>query len=268
MSLFDHLAAFWRTGWDVHPDRSVLLIAIGLGYAVGVIALRRAGRRVVWFQGALFLLGLGALALAIHSPLHHLSDRYLFSAHMVQHQLITLVVPPLLLLGIPNWLVLHVPRALWLAPFGRTALFPVMAFAVFNLLFAFVHFPSIYDALFGDELLHFLTHGALLVTGLLTWIPLFSPIPDLLPRLSLPGQMLYCFAQAIPGSLVGSLITLADRLIYRHYGVRPLELGIDPLADQQVGGLLMWVGAGSFFLVILTVLFFIWADREEVKAYR
>lgn len=265
--VWERLGAFWGSQWDLHPDRSVLTLAIALAYTLGLFGLRGQGARLqLWVHVPIFVLGLATLVVAIQSPLHHLSDRYLFSAHMLQHQLLTLVVPPLLLLGVPRFSLPSQFDAPWLTRFGRGAHYPIVAFAVFNLLFAFLHFPTLYDALFADELLHFVIHAALLLTALFTWMPVLSPLTNGLPRLSLPAQMLYCFVQTIPGSLVGSLITLADRLVYRHYGTQPLELGFDPVADQQLGGLLMWVGSGSLFLLILTVLFFIWADREERSA--
>jgi putative membrane protein len=107
-----------------------------------------------------------------------------------------------------------------------------------------------------------------LVTAVFMWLPLLSPIPDVLPRLSQPAQMLYCFLQTLPGALVGSLLTLVDHVVYRHYGPWPLEVGMTPLADQQLGGLLMWVVEGTFWLVALTAIFFAWADREEATAYQ
>lgn len=210
---------------------------------------------------------MAVLWLAVQSPLHHLADRFLFSAHMVQHQLLTLVVPPMLLAGIPPWLVSPLVDRLGIRDsatrFGRSLAYPIAAFALFNLFFAVLHSPRIYDGLFADELRHFLTHGALVGTALFTWMPLYSPIPDVLRRLPLPGQMLYCAIQSIPGSLIGSLIALSERVVYRHYGTAPALLGVDPLSDQQLGGLLMWVVTGTFFLGLLTVIFFIWADRSE-----
>jgi len=186
---------------------------------------------------------------------------------MIQHELITLVVPPLLLLGIPDWMVRGLARRL---PFQRalhTSAYPIVAFAAFNLVFALAHIPVIYDALFGNEVLHRATHIAFVIAATITWLPILSPIPDVIPRIPQPAQMLYCFLQTIPGGLVGSLLTLADWVLYRHYGTRPLDLGVSPVSDQQLGGLVMWVIGGTFFLVVLTVIFFVWADREEAKAF-
>ncbi len=265
MSTFEAIGTFWLTGWDAHPERVALLVLVLLSYGLGV---RRYSAGRPWRkQAAWFGLGMALLVLSVQSPLHHLADHYLYSAHMVQHQLLTLVVPPILLLGIPPWLADPLLNRAWIRRFGQSQYFAPAAFAIFNVPFALIHAPSVYDALFANELLHFLTHGVLVTTALVTWMPFFSPAPTLVRRLSLPGQMLYCVAQSIPGSLVGSLITLSERIEYRHYGVAPLLLGVNPLEDQQLGGLLMWVGTGTFFLVLLTVLFFIWAEREETHAF-
>ena len=254
--------------WDVHLS---LLLAIGLLVAVYVSGLVRVGRRLGRAPSAWQLLsfagGILVLLLALQSPLHHLADDYLFSAHMIQHQLITLAAPPLLLLGTPDWLVLGAARRLPFQAALHTTAYPIVAFAFFNLLFSLAHVPVIYDTLFGDEVLHRATHILFVVAAMITWLPVLSPVPAVIPRISQPAQMLYCFLQTIPGTLVGSLLTLADWVLYRHYGTRPLELGVSPVTDQQLGGLLMWVVGGTFFLVVLTVIFFLWADREEAKAF-
>jgi putative membrane protein len=255
-------------GWDLHPllaggIAALLAVYLAAAWLVGP----KSGERLSPLRLASFLLGTAVLFFTLHSPLHHLADDYLFSAHMTQHLLLTLVVPPLLLLGIPEWLLLPLVDRGWVRRMGASRMYPVIAFALFNVLFALAHFPSLYDALFSTEPPHRVAHVAFLVTAAIGWMPIVSPVPSVFPRLSQPGQMLYCFLQSIPGSLVGALITLSDRVIYRHYAVRSMELGVAPLSDQQFGGLLMWVVGGTFYLVVLTVIFFFWADREEARAY-
>ena len=268
MTAWDAIFSFLRGPWDLRIDQVGLILALGALYFGAVIRhARSAAEPADRGRMALFLLGLSTLAYAVASPFDRLADDYLFSAHMLQHQMLTLIVPPLLLLGMPGWMARPLLSAPWIARVGRTHAYPVVAFGAFNLLFAVVHFPAIYDRLFGDEIWHFATHAVIVGTGILTWLPLFSPVPDVLPRLSLPGQLLYCFVQTIPGSFAGSLITLADGVLYRRYGDWPLAMAMSPLADQQLGGLLMWVVQGTFFLILLTVLFFIWANREEKDAY-
>lgn len=236
-------------------------------YLAGAISGRRHGNHLSRRHATLFCLALTVLFLTLGSPLHHLSDDLLFSAHMVQHQLLTLLVPPLLLVGVPSWMGERYLGVPWLSKLGQSRAYPVIAFLGFNLIFAYAHFPAIYDRIFGSELSHRLTHVTFLLAALVRWLPLLSPAPSTLPRLSAPGQLLYCFLQTLPGSVVGSLLTLSDRILYTRYANRPQDIGIGLLEDQQLGGLLMWVVEGAFWLVALTVIFYRWADREERRLY-
>jgi putative membrane protein len=266
--MWEKIALIWRLGWDAHPSLLAIVAAMVVAYiAAAKRAPRTSGEQLRPERAALFGIGILTLLLTLNSPLHHLSDEYLFSAHMAQHLLLTLVVPPLLLLGIPDWMARPLLDRPWLARFGRTKAYLFLCFGIFNLLFTFVHFPVIYDTVFGAELVHRLTHVVLLITALVTWLPIASPLPSVLPRLSQPGQMLYCFVQTLPGQLVGALLTLADQVLYSKYALKTMELEVPPVADQQVGGLLMWVVGGTFWLLILTIVFFQWADREQANAY-
>ena len=109
-------------------------------YLLGVGPLRRHfgwAQRVGAGQVTLFLIGVLVIVIALLSPLHDLGDSYLFSAHMVQHLLLTLVAPPLLLMGTPPWLIrplLTGPRVLRAA---RFLTLPVVAFVLFNMVFVF-----------------------------------------------------------------------------------------------------------------------------------
>src|SRR5205085_481997 len=135
---WDDFTAIWRTGWDLHPS---LLVAIGglVGlYALGVVVLGPRYRvRLSRGQAAWFALGILTLFLPLQSPLDHLSDSYLFSAHMAQHMLLMLAVPPLLLLGTPDWLVRGLVNRRWIVRFAHGRAYPVVALGAFNLLFAF-----------------------------------------------------------------------------------------------------------------------------------
>lgn len=260
---WDRIVGLGSASWDVHPSLLLALFTLGAVYLVVVARGVRRGHRPRAGQLFSFTLGLLVLALILGSPLHHLSEDFLFSAHMLQHLVLTLVVPPLLLVGMPAWAIPEGRLARRVQELSERRAYPVLAFVSFNLAFAYLHLPALYDLAFGTEIAHRATHIGLLVLGVVNWLPLLSPNPAVLPRLSGPAQMLYCFAQSIPGALVGALITLSDQVLYRHYALRPIELGVNPVTDQQIGGLLMWVVGGTFWLFALTVLFFRWADREE-----
>ena len=266
--MWEKLAQVWRLGWDVHPSLLGIVVVIAAVYFAGLKwAPRRPDERLRGGQLVAFGLGVLTLLLTLNSPLHHLSDEYLFSAHMAQHLLLTLLAPPLLLLGIPDWMARPILAHAWLVRLGHTRAYVFLCFGIFHAIFTLAHFPVIYDTVFGTELIHRITHVVLLLTAMLTWLPIASPLPDVLPRLSKPVQMLYCFVQTLPGQLVGALLTLSDRVLYSKYALKTMELEVPPVADQQLGGLLMWVVGGTFWLLMLTILFFQWADREQKNAY-
>jgi putative membrane protein len=104
-----------------------------------------------------------------------------------------------------------------------------------------------------------------MATAILMWWPVLSPLPEL-PRIAYPVQIFYIFMQTVPGSAVGALITLGDRPLYRVYEQAPRIWGISALMDQQIGGALMWVGGSAYFLFLATVIFFVWAHRENAHA--
>jgi len=94
------------------------------------------------------------------------------------------------------------------------------------------------------------------------WWPILSPVPEL-PRGSYMTQLLYLFVLGLPMSLAGALITLADRVLYPFYVSAPRVWGLTPIADQQLGGLLMWVVGTIYLWITATVVWFRWSAREE-----
>jgi putative membrane protein len=244
----------WQ-GWDLHPSVVVGLVLLGGLYVFwGGLAARR--RQVAAFAGALVV-----LFLALNGPLHNLSDGYLFSAHMAQHLVLTLLFPPLLLYGTPAWVVRPLLRP-WVRPVAELVTRPLPAAALFTAPIALWHLPVFYEAALRNHNLHILQHLVFLGTAVLMWWPILSPVPEL-PRLSYPGQLLYLFLLGIPMSAVGALIALADDVLYPFYAAAPRVLGLSPLADQQIGGLMMWVPGGLIFWVAMTVVWFRWGAREE-----
>jgi putative membrane protein len=209
-------------------------------------------------QRALFDSGLLLLFFSLNGPLHDLSDYYLFGAHMVQHLVLTLWVPPLLIAGTPGWMLRPALQVQWVARLARRFTDARVAFMIFNIVVAVWHLPPAYNTAMAWHPVHIVQHLMFLVSATLMWWPLMSPLPEL-PRLAYPGQMLYCFLMSIPMSLVAIYITLADHVLYPAYSAAPRLWGITPLADQQIGGLIMWVPGGLFFLLVMSVVFFRWS---------
>jgi putative membrane protein len=209
-----------------------------------------------------FLLGAFVMLFALVSPLDEIGDRYLFSVHMTQHLLLTLVAPPLMLIGTPGWM----PRPLLRDPvIWRAARFftnPFVAFALFNINFLVWHLPPFYEATLQNDTIHILEHLLFIGTAFLNWWPILSPLPEL-PRLPAPAQILYLFAQALPATILGAFIVFAPIPLYPTYAAAPNIFGIDPMNDQQFSGLIMWMPGGMVYLLALSIVWFLWIDREE-----
>jgi putative membrane protein len=255
------------------PPPSVLagLVALLVIYrlCVGRYRDRFSGSAVVPLgRQAAFYAGLLVLLIALATPLDTVADSYLFTAHMLQHLLLTLGAAPLLLAGTPGWLLRDVLRASRLTGLVRWARHPLVAFCTFNLVFSLAHVPSFYELTLTSEPLHALEHLVFLGTAMLMWMPVLSPVPDIAPPYPPLGQVLYLFLQTLPASLVGALLSTTASAYYPTYVQAPRISPLGPLEDQQLGGLLMWVGGGLYFLIATGVVFFAWASREEAANRR
>ena len=244
----------WDT-WTIHPSTVVGLTVLGWLYFRQARSAKgdgpSTGQRIAFCSGLLLLF------LILNGPLHDLSDFYLFSGHMVQHLIMELVVPPLLIAGTPGWMLrpaLQWPIVRWLAPRITTG---AMAFAIFNITLCFWHIPALYNLALLHHNVHIVQHLTFLIASVLMWWPFMSPLPEL-PRLSFPGQMLYCFLMTIPMSVVAIYIAMADTVLYPLYASSPRLWGISPKMDQLIGGLIMWIPGGLFFYGVMTVVFFRW----------
>lgn len=213
-------------------------------------------------QRASFVASLLLLFLTLNGPLHDLSDYYLFSAHMVQHLILTLVVPPLMIIGTPGWMLRPLLRRPAVFQVARRLTTVASCFVAFNLVLAVWHLPPMYNLALARHEVHILQHLMFIAASVLMWWPLTSPLPEL-PRAAYPVQMLYCFLMVIPMSVISIYIVMADSALYPAYATAPRVLGITPMMDQQYGGLIMWIPGGVFFYAVMTVVFFKWSGRGE-----
>lgn len=239
-------------------------------------------------QIVMFLLAMLILFTTLQGPLHVLSDGYLLSAHMLQHLLITLVMPPLLLKGLPGWLIDRVllaplfvrrsvrqrlsrrigavlPRGPILLRLGRWFTSPMVAFAPFNVVLLIWHVPALYETTLHDPTIHSVMHTMFMGTAVLTWWPVFSPTAQL-PALSDPLQLMYLFLSSISATLLGAIITLADVILYPTYALAPRVFGLTPEADQQTAGLMMWFGGAAVTLTLMTSRWFRWMGEDDDEA--
>jgi putative membrane protein len=238
------------------------VVGIAALTALYVWGARKVSEKPTAAQTVSFFAGLLVMFASLNGPLHDLSDDYLFSAHMVQHLLLMLVIPPLLLAGVPGSMLRPVVTHRRIAPIARFFTRAPITFAVFNITVAGWHLPPFYNASMAHHGVHIFEHLMFMAAAVLMWWPLLSQLPEL-PRLAYPAQMLYSFLISIPMTIVAVYISMADHILYPAYSAAPRILPISPLEDQLLGGLIMWVPGGVIFVVILTVIFFRWNARGE-----
>jgi putative membrane protein len=257
----------YEWAWSLHP--SVLLGTGILGalyfYTIGPLRRRRGwGPPPPRWQIMSFCAALVVLLLSLNGPVHDLSDYYLFSVHMVQHLVLTLVFPPLLIAGLPEWALRPLLVRKGVLPVVRLLTRPWFAALLFTASIAVWHLPPFYDLMMQDHEVHIATHLMFMATATLMWWPVMGRLPEL-PRLPPGLAMLYLFLVGIPMQMVGAFITFADEVLYPWYLGAPPTWGLSALEDQQLGGLLMWVPGNLYMFAAIGVLFFQWARAEEAS---
>jgi putative membrane protein len=250
-----------------HPEVAAGLLLLLALYAAGIGPLRRRARlgpRATAAEAAAFLAGVGLLGLTVLGPLAAWAEHTALSAHMVQHLVLTLVVPPLLLRGTPAWLLRPLLRVPGVAAAGWALTRPAVAFGLSSAVLLLWHVPAAYQAALTDPRFHALQHLSLLGTAVLGWWPVAGPLPEW-PRLSEPAQLLYLFLATIPMTAAAAPITLAEGLVYPFYGNATGSWPLEPRADQELAGTLMWIGGMVGYMAAGTLVFFRWALREEQR---
>jgi putative membrane protein len=254
---------FWR--WQPHPEVWLLLgsVIAGYGYALRVIGPKVVPRgrpiatraQLLWFTAAIAVLWIAA-----DWPVHDVAEEYLYSVHMGQHILLSLVLPPLVLLATPEWLArLLVGKGRIGRGFYRLA-HPIPAAVIFNALALFLHWQVVVNASVDNGLLHYALHVAVVTAGLLFWIPVCGPLPEL--RLSFLAQMLYLFVASIVPTVPAAWLTFAEGAVYEAYDIPQRLWGLSVTTDQQIAGLMMKLLAGGYLWLIITIRFFQWAARH------
>jgi putative membrane protein len=256
----DPANAVWEL--DLHPSVVIGVALLSALYALAVGPLRRrlgGPRRVPGRPVACFAASQLLLLVSLNGPIHHLGDYFLFSAHMLQHLLITLVFAPLFLLGLPDWLLrpLVRPRALFVL--GRWLTGPVVAFSLYNAALVLWHMPVVYGLAMSDHDVHIAQHVCFMVLAVIAFWPVAGLLPEF-PRLSYLWQIGYLFVMQIPMVALGAFLTLAEGVLYPFYAAAPrVASWLPALEDQQLGGLLMWLPGHLVLWIPMAVIFFRWA---------
>lgn len=244
-----NILEFLISSWTFEPW--VLTAALLFLIAYGTFSGFRFTRKT-----ALFTIGIVLMVTAVMSPLDYLGRNYLFSAHMIQHILLLLIVPLLLLLGIPES---AARKALAIKPLGsimRILGNPVIAWSLGLGSMWIWHMPSLHDVVLQNETLYIAQQISFVFIGAIFWWPVFAPVEE--RRLDPLRSTLYLATACLGCTVLGILITFAGAGLYAAY-LNPADsagilsylrndLCLTPGVDQQIGGLTMWVPGCLIYL--------------------
>lgn len=253
------------TTWTIDPVEAFCL-ALLLGawlYAAGPWRARHLPNQPFPRKQAIyFVLGWALLALTLFSPLDALGRNYLFAAHTLQLFLIITADTPLLLLGLPDWLVERLLPASFIHNASRGLLFPTIAIVLFNGLILIWHIGPFYEAGLHNPALHDLENLCFLLAGLLTWWPLITPA-DAHTRMASPQQLFYLLLESLPLDLFGIFALFATGIFYSTYASAPRLWGFPASLDQQVGGAILAVPGNILDVILMSIVFFGWIGKIE-----
>lgn len=243
---------------DIHPSILVGTAVLIVLYVGASILSRAKPSPANWFW---FVLAVATIFLTL-GPVDEWAERRCFFMHMLQHFNQTFIIPPMLLLAVPAWMLRPWVLSRWLRPLAEFATRPLTAFLLFTAVFVCAHDPHVFDLMCRDENVHIAIHLAFMVSGVILWWPILSPLPEM-PRLSYPMQILYIFLLMIPMTAVAAPITLAYSVVYPWYLEGPHPWGLTAMNDQVLGGLLMWIGQGTYLMCVFTAVFYQWQKRSD-----
>lgn len=259
-------------GWSFEPSVVLALLAAAVAWLALVRRIDRAhpSNPVPRRRSVALLAGLAAIAVALLSGIEAY-DTALFSVHMTQHLLLTLVAAPLIALGAPITTLLraatpNVRRTILLPILHsrvlRVLAFPVVTWIVLAAVMWGSHFSPLFEASLEDPLVHDLEHALFLGAGLLFWWPAVGLDPS--PwRLAYPVRLMYVFLQMPQNTFLAVTILGSGIPLYAHYASLGRTWGPSPLEDQQIAGGLMWLGGDILFLAAMAAILAGWMRHEQ-----
>ncbi len=263
------IPSVWSEPWSWEPSIVLPLLALLAVYVVG--ALRRGSLHTLRWRHASFCIGWVTLALALTSPIHELGEQ-LFSAHMLQHEILILVSAPLISAAHPGatclWAFAPAHRVNlggWVHFIERREPFqfisrPLVAWILEALALWIWHVPALYQATLTSDWIHAAQHLSFFLTAVLFWSALYGVGRS---AMSYGAATFYVFGTAVHCSALGALLTFSAVLWYPAYAATTQRWGLTPLQDQQLGGVIMWVPSGVVFIFIGLALFAKWLRESD-----
>jgi putative membrane protein len=257
------------SAWDAAALGALLLA--GTLYAVGSWRLAQRGAHVRRLEPMCFWSGWAVMFLALAPPMDTAAE-LTFSMHMVQHELLMLIGAPLMIVGRPivPWLWALSGRARTFTGSGlqqpalnrlwRWATTPVIAWAVHGLVVWIWHAPLFYEAAVGSEAIHAFQHATFVGSAVLFW---WGLVYGRYGRAAYGASVLYVFTTMVHTGVLGAAFALSTTPFYAIYQERAAAAGVDPVSDQQLAGLYMWIPAGAVLMISGLALLVAWLAEAE-----
>jgi putative membrane protein len=256
----------WRH-WHNEPFLVGGIVFAGWLYALLAGPLRRylapAGTPFPRSEAIKFYAGCAAFYLAVGSPLDQVGERFLLSAHMIQHQLMIYGAAVLALKGMPAWLLDDFLRPRPIRTLGKILFHPITAALVYSLTISVWHAPALYDWALRDKEVHIVEHLMFFGAAIAYWWPIISP-SRVLPKSPHASQIMYLVAVTILMTPVFAFIAFSDNVLYPTYEYAPrLIATLSPMDDQLLGAAIMKLGGLVVTFFTLVAIFYRWYQESE-----
>jgi len=262
------------TAWNWNPLPTFLLLVAAYLYLNGLSNWDRPSHPISRWQKASFFTGLFVIFIALQSPLDNLGE-HLLSFHQLQHFLLRMLAPLLILLGapltpvlrgLPPWVLQGFVRPTVRHPLARAVYEkltnPVISVGIFMGVLYLWQFPGGFNLALRNEFVHALMHITMMSSGFIFYWAVIDPKPRH-SRVHYGVRVLYLGLIVLPNTILGAVITFSKGIIYTGYEdvYQPFDMSL--LTDQQIGGLMLWVPGDMMSILVAGIVMIMWYEREE-----
>lgn len=253
----------YPSNWNLQLNLVFILIAILYLVVTGPLVGKIPGATSVPVSKKIyFMFAILVFNFAESSPIALVAHE-LFSMHMFQMSLLFIVLPPFLLLGLPDWMIRPVISLPILRSLGKFFTKPIVILFVFNGSLSLYHVPYVFDALMENMLYHSIAHAILLALALCMWWPIVCPIPEL-DRVKPLMKLAYIFANGFLLTPACALIIFADAPLFAGYTDQSQLFPImEPLADQSLGGIIMKIMQEIVYISAISIVLSRWMKEQK-----
>ncbi|MDA0264390.1 MAG: cytochrome c oxidase assembly protein [Chloroflexi bacterium] len=262
------------TAWNWNPLATLLLLMVAYLYLNGLNNWQRPTHRISRWQKASFFTGLFFIFIALQSPLDNLSE-HMLSFHQLQHFILRMLAPLLILLGapltpvlrgLPPWALQGFVKPTVRSPLARAAYDkltnPVITVFIFMAVLYLWQIPGGFNLALRNEFIHALMHITMMSSGFIFYWAVIDPKPHR-SRVHYGVRVLYLGLIVLPNTILGAVITFSRSVVYSYYetAYRPFDMSV--MTDQQIGGLILWVPGDMMSILVAGIVMIMWYEQEE-----